>query len=170
MRDAREGGFKMAGESRIRISISHGELEIEGSPAFIEKYSESIDALLKMLKEGRVKAPAGSGGKSGGESKAGFDEDGAPSDFGERLHGLPNQATGSEQILVAGKFAQGTSADNSFSTADANKLLVDQGVKLSNASQAMRGNLSAKRVFKVNGSRWRISKQGEDHLKTLIRD
>ena len=32
----------------------------------------------------------------------------------------------------------------------------------------MRGNLMAKRVFKVAGNRWRISKQDDEQLKTLL--
>jgi hypothetical protein len=46
-------------------------------------------------------------------------------------------------------------------------MLIEQGIKLSNPSQSMADNLKAKRVFKV-GKNWKISKSGEDYLRTLL--
>jgi len=45
-------------------------------------------------------------------------------------------------------------------------LLIEQGVKLSNASQSLKNNVTAKRAFKV-GSRYKVAKSGVDYLKTL---
>ena len=90
-----------------------------------------------------------------------------PSDepFGEVLHTLSSKS-GTDQILLAGHYVAKSSADGTFSTVDAHKLLIEQGVKLSNASQSMKNNTSAKRAFKV-GNRFKVAKSGLDHLKTL---
>ncbi len=155
----------MAIEGRVRISLASGELEVEGSLDFVDRYETSIKAMLRRLEDhpSPVRAQKERGGAG---PRVGGDTD--KRDFGEILHGLPKHATGADQILVAGWFVQKSSADSSFTTGDANKLLIGQGVKLSNAAQAMRGNLTAKRVFKVAGNRWRISKQGDEQLKTLL--
>lgn len=154
----------MPTEGRIRISLANGDLEVEGSLEFVDRYEKSIKDMLRRLEELPVTV------KSRKESGAGsgLRRDGDVGDFGEILHGLPKSATGSDQMLVAGWFVQQSSNDSAFTTGEANKLLVGQGIKLSNPSQAMRGNLAAKRVFKVAGDRWRTSKTGEEHLKTLL--
>ena len=159
----------MPDTERIRISLSANELEVEGSPEFVAKYEPTIQLMLERLAETpvqpRVAGPANASPEAGTAAVA------APVDargFGELLHDLPKSATGTDQILVAGWHHQQTTADSSFTTADANQLLLGQGIKLSNAAQAMRGNLSGTRVFKVSGNRWRVSRQGEEHLKTLL--
>jgi hypothetical protein len=150
-------------EARIRISLQAGELEVEGSETFIAQYQDVLDALIDRVrtsKPGPAQTdPAGTTTSTGASAAKG--------DFPEALHGLPSGASGSDQILVAGYFASLGIPDSTFATGDANKLLLEQGIKLSNPSQSLRNNLTAKRVFKV-GNRFRISKTGEDHLKTLI--
>lgn len=69
--------------------------------------------------------------------------------------------------MLAGLYAQRQSADGTFTTGNANTLLVEQGVKLSNASQAMKGNADAKRAFRVAKRNWKVSKAGEEHLGSL---
>jgi hypothetical protein len=70
-------------------------------------------------------------------------------------------------MLVAGWYVQQASADKTFSTGDANQLLLGQGIKLSNPSQSLKNAIGAKRVFKV-GKGYKVSKTGEEHLKTLM--
>src|SRR5690606_25956716 len=50
-----------------------------------------------------------------------------------------------------------------------NAQLVEQGIKLTNASQCVKNLQTAKRIFKVSGG-FRISKDGEAHLKTLRKE
>ena len=153
-------------QAHIRISLTAGDLELEGSEEFVAQYGDAIQGLL-----GRLRQPAAPG-KPGGtgvattpviDPPAGEE----PREFGEVLHALPNSASGADQILIAGSYAQQSSTENSFSTGEANQLLLGQGVKLSNPSQSLKNCIAAKRVFKV-GSRYRISKTGEEHLKALI--
>jgi hypothetical protein len=81
---------------------------------------------------------------------------------------LAKNASQSDKILLAGSFAAQGTGDKTFSTSEASALLVEQGIKLSNPSQSLKNNLAAKRVFK-QGNRFRVSKIGEDHLKTFFR-
>ena len=160
-------------EGRVRISLADGELEVEGTTAFINQYDEHIEALLARLRDQELQGPsARRDGRSSVESNETGEGDGTAADaggrreFGELLHRLSGTKQ-VDQVLLAGWHAQNVNGDNAFSTREANTLLIDQGIKVTNAAQAMRQNLSAKRVFKVSGGRWRLSKPGEAHLRTL---
>jgi hypothetical protein len=71
-------------------------------------------------------------------------------------------------MLAAGYFAQATSSDDTFATAEANKRLLEQGIKLGNPSQCVRQSLVAKRVFLVARGRFRVSQHGRVHLRQLL--
>lgn len=158
-----------SGSAAIRVSLSTGELEIQGSEDFVSQYAESIQALLeRMHTQGPVLPPpqtqhAGSAASSTVQTASGPSGDDVP--FGEVLHSLTSK-TGTDQILLAGYYVSKGNSEGTFSTTEAHAKLIEQGVKLSNASQSMKNNLTAKRVFKV-GSRFKVAKQGLDHLKTL---
>lgn len=147
--------------NRIRVSLSAGELEVEGSDEFISKYGDSIDIVLQRLQEGKT-LPALDGNSSAGQTS----NPKKPGEFGEALQAFSSSANDTDRMLLAGSFAQASSSDNAFVTGEAAKLLIEQGIKPGNPSQCMTNNLKAKRVFKV-GSKYRVSKQGEDHLRTL---
>jgi hypothetical protein len=156
----------MTGQGKIRISLGMGELEVEGSSDFVAGYEENIRGMLARLESQSVKpASAASGGGAARAASAAASELG---EFGEVFHLLPKTASGSDQILVAGYFVASKSSDQTFSTNEANKLLIEQGIKLSNPSQSLRNALTAKRVFKV-GSRFRVSNTGEQYVLNLIR-
>ena len=152
--------------SRIRVNLATGELEIEGSETFVSQYADSIASVLDRLLEHGPSAPptaptpvvATAGG--GGSAPTSADEP-----FGEVLHSLSSKS-GTDQILLAGYFYAKSTSDGTFSTMEAHKLLIEQGVKLSNASQSMKNNLVSKRAFKV-GSRFKIAKTGIDYLNSL---
>jgi hypothetical protein len=71
-------------------------------------------------------------------------------------------------MLAAGFFVQQGAADDAFGTADANKKLTEQGVKLGNPSQCVKQSLLAKRVFMVQRGRYRVSQHGRAHLRQLL--
>ena len=149
---------------RVRVSLQTGELEVEGSESFVSSFREEFDDLIGRIgSTPAVAAPPAGAAASPSAAK----QEPLTESFPETLHGLPKGASGTDQILVAGKFASLQTADATFGTAEASALLIEQGIKLSNPSQSMKNNLVAKRVFKA-GARWRISKTGEDHLRTLI--
>lgn len=148
--------------TRLRINLAQGEFEVEGSEAFVNAYAERFEALLERLNgaaEGPPPPRAALQGVPVGPP--------APPSFGEVIQKLPRAASDVDRILVAGHFAQIRNPDKSFSTADANALLTEQGIKVGNPSQCVRQNLVAKRVFKHQG-RYRVSQAGVDHLRQLL--
>ena len=153
-------------EARVRISLQAGEFEVEGSEAFVRQYDSTIQSLLERLRNSP--APKRSEGGGAARNASGADASGSPDDFPEALHGMTSKS-GTDQILVAGYFASMNAADGTFATGEANKLLVEQGIKLPNPSQSVKNNLQAKRVFKV-GNRYKVSKTGSDYLRTQLRN
>ncbi len=151
--------------NRIRIAVGDRELELEGSAEFISQYDEVTAVLLHAIKEPgatRADAPRRQPKPSGG----GGDEVGG--EFGEELGRLPKSASQTDQMLLAGLFAQRSSEDNAFVTKEASGLLLEQSIKIGNPSQCMTNNMGAKRVFKVAGSKYRVSKSGEEYLSTML--
>ncbi|MEZ5932635.1 MAG: hypothetical protein R3F54_11870 [Alphaproteobacteria bacterium] len=162
--------------TRLRINLSQGEFEVEGSEAFVERYAQRIDALFAGLKDGRGAEPSpapalpaetasrsAGAGSSNGAARNGT----APEHLGEWLEHMPRSATDVDRMLLAGYYAQLRSGDNSFGTGEANALLTDQGIKVGNPSQCVKQNLVAKRVFK-HLRRYRVSQTGLDQLRQLI--
>ena len=71
-------------------------------------------------------------------------------------------------MLAAGFYVQANSTDDAFATADANRRLTEQGIKLGNPSQCVKQSLLAKRVFLVSKGRYRVSQPGRAHLRQLL--
>ncbi len=150
---------------RIRVSIGSHEVDLEGPEQFINEHKDLIVEVLDRLQ--------GKSASANERSATTVDEPARTGnrimelEFGEALFMLPNSASGTDKILLAGKFAQAISDNNTFDTREANQLLIDQGIKLANASQSLKNNLKAKRAFKFEG-RYRVSRDGESHIETLI--
>jgi hypothetical protein len=157
-------------EGRIRIALAAGELEVEGTTEFVAGYDDAIRGMLTRLRDRQVPS-AGQGNsatpETSGAGPVSTSESREERQFGEVVHALPKGASGTDQILLAGYFASRSNSESTFSTAEANRLLVEQGIKLANASQSLKNNMSAKRVFKV-GNRFRVSRTGEQHVQSLI--
>lgn len=162
-------------DASVRISLTMGEIEINGTEEFVAKYDDHLAELLERLKDVPVEEIVGkwakNGADSGGDGGGGGEEeddggDGDLPEFGELLAQLPKDASGTDQILLAGFYAERQGSEETFATADASKLLVGQGIKLSNPTQSLNNNQSAKRVFKI-GKKWKIGKPGLEHLKSL---
>ena len=148
---------------RLRINLSQREFEVEGSEEFVRSFAERIGALLDLFDVEPVSATVP-------ESEPPPATVASPEtlgSFGEFLLRLPSSATDVDKMLAAGYFVQVGSADDAFTTADANRRLTEQGIKLGNPSQCVKQNLVAKRVFKHLG-RYRVSQSGAEHLRQLL--
>ncbi len=158
--------------TRLKINLSLGEFEVEGSEAFVERYVERIDALFAKLANGKnenavLPATNTVSTLDVSPSNAVPRNGSAPSHIGEWLEHMPRSATDVDRMLLAGYFAQLRSGDQSFGTGEAAILLTDQGIKVGNPSQCVKQNLVAKRVFK-HQRRYRVSQTGLDHLRQLL--
>ena len=171
----------MTEHARIKLNLKLGEIEIEGSESFVSKHLEQLPGLLEGLnivsaieentsplatgaKEEQVIAQENEGQAT---DKNGSSEISVPDNFGELLNKFPKNIQQVDQILVAAYFAQHSSSDNSFKTYFANKLLKDQGIKLTNAGQSIINLKNKKFIFAVKKGVYRVSKQGMDHILTL---
>jgi hypothetical protein len=168
----------MAAEGRVRISLATGELEIEGTSEFVKQYDDAISDMLDRLASQPFSPPSGTGqndrtaGAGNGDETDRLDATQTVAvssglELGEALHALPKNSTGTDKILVGAWYAQKSNSENDFTTLSANKLLIEQGIKLTNAAQCIKQNVGAKRVFKIRGNRWRISQSGVEHLASL---
>ena len=166
----------MTERTRLRISVAGREFEVEGSEEFVREFVPRIESLLEYLgdlaaapPEPAQPTPSPTGGSNGSGNGISH-ESGAASggSFGEFMLRLPSSATDVDRMLAAGFFVQQGAADDAFGTADANKKLTEQGVKLGNPSQCVKQSLIAKRVFMVQRGRYRISQHGRAHLRQLM--
>ncbi|MFW5679047.1 MAG: hypothetical protein ACOC3D_02170 [Pseudomonadota bacterium] len=147
--------------AKLRVNLQAREFEVEGSEAFVATYGARIEQLLHRLIEG---ARPSTGAPVALVEDAVDVEDAG---FGALLHALPRNATDVDRMLLAGWFVQAGNAERSFTTADANRHLVDQGIKVGNASQSVKQNLLAKRAFQVQRGRYRVAQTGLQHLAQL---
>ncbi|MXY88579.1 MAG: hypothetical protein F4Y92_06960 [Dehalococcoidia bacterium] len=148
---------------RVRVNPATGEFEIEGSEEFVEKYWDVLQPLVTR-EPGPVHDVASQPPKAPVPEPSGRVT--VPESFGEYWSRF-GKLTDVDKALVAGHFVQEKSDDDLFSTRELNKLLRGQGVKVSNPSQAVSANLSAKKVFK-EGKGFRVSEEGEERVRELI--
>ncbi len=158
--------------ARVRFSLSAGEFEVEGDQDFVERYEGLFADVLKKMSEVPVSpvstsVPSNPGAAQVQTAGGGMESEGEVPAFGEALHRLPKGTSGTEQILIAGYYASRKSADKTFATGDANRLLIEQGIKLANPSQSLKNNMESKRVFK-SGANYRISRDGLDRVAQLL--
>jgi len=157
--------------TRLKINLSQGEFEVEGSEAFVERYVQRIDALFASLDNARTETeptlPLNDVSTVSPSRPTNGAAITAPEHLGEWLEHMPRSATDVDRLLLSGYFAQLRSADQCFGTGEANALLTDQGIKVGNPSQCVKQNLVAKRVFKHH-RRYRVSQTGLDQLRQLL--
>lgn len=157
----------MENRARIRINLQAKEVEIEGTEEFVKSHSEFIEGFLKTIAtQNRVSNSQGNLDKDSRHS--GNDSEPLTETFGEYFHQLPRETTDSAKILVAGHFAQKMNSENSFTTKDASKLLLEQGVKLSNSTAFIKSNLDQKYLIKLSKGVFRVSRDGSDFIKSLF--
>lgn len=158
----------MDAQARLRVNLAQREFEVAGSEAFVRDWLPRIEALLARLDAPQpthdepMAEPATAGS---GHAPLAAVELGS---FGEFLQRLPGSATETDRMLAAGFWMQQRSSDGSFATADANRRLLEQGIKVGNASQCVRQSLAAKRVFVVQRGRFRVSQHGRLYLRQLM--
>ena len=150
--------------AKLRVNLAEGEFEVEGSEEFVRGYAARIEALLERMGE-RAAASSPAPTPAADPPPAAAEGDEAP--FGEWLQALPRNATDVDRTLLAGLHLQKRAADRAFTTADANRLLLEHGVKLGNPSQSVKQNLVAKRAFAVQRGRYRVAQGGLGHLEQL---
>jgi hypothetical protein len=149
---------------RVRANKSTGELEIEGPTQTVTEWWE------KLWPEVRQQPGAASGLK-GGEARmpllAAASNRQMPDLFGEFYTEFRSDITDVDKVLVAAAFAQSRDQERVFTTKAANQALLDQNIKVANASENVRRLIQTKRVFVVSDGKYRVSAGGLEHLNSL---
>lgn len=108
-----------------------------------------------------------SGGGSQTLLPSGATNDQVPELFGEFFSEFRSDVTDVDKILIAGTFVQFRDPERTFTTKAANQALIDQNIKVANASQCVRRLIDSKRVFVIPGGRYRVSAGGLESLRSL---
>jgi hypothetical protein len=160
-------------QMKIRISLITREVEFEGDLQLIkENFGEYIEEYLKALKKdppknSQSKQTASSHEYASKSPGSNFDSSTIPDNFGEFYSRYPKSLSNVDKILLASYYIQNATDGKSFTVKDAEDILVEQGVSLSNAGVFNKSNISTKRVFKLSGKNFRISDIGVEYIKTL---
>jgi hypothetical protein len=162
-----KGPPPMPTDVKLRISLATGEFELQGPEAFVAQYDEFTRPLLERLASSNPQAFTSAANSA--DVVQSTTANGAEQwpEFGEAIHRLPRGASGTDQILLAGFYASLMHSERTFATAEASKLLVEQGIKVSNPSQSLKNNMDGKKVFRV-GNRFKISREGQDRVNALL--
>ena len=163
----------MSDRARIRINLAQRELEIEGSEDFVRSFGDRLEALLGDFEEMPVDTPMPMAPSSApavvAPSQPSREVQTADlGGIGEFLTHLPSTASDVDKVLAAGLWVQQQAGDDAFGTGDANRRLLEQGIKVGNASQCVKQTVLAKRVFVVQRGRFRVSQIGRAHLRQLM--
>ena len=90
-------------DARLRVCLTRGEFEVEGTEAFVAKYADLVKELTLKLKNAPIthvavnlathdRQPSHASGAKATELPA----------FGEVLHALPTNVSGTDQMLLPG--------------------------------------------------------------------
>ena len=149
---------------KIRANRSTGELEVEGP---LQAVAEWWDKLWPELTDG-VRSSAGPAlSRQRQALLLASGNEPLPDVFGEFYSEFRSDVTDVDKVLIAGAFVQNKEPDRTFSTKAANQFLLDQNIKVANASENVRRLTQTKRAFVVSDGKFRVSASGMAHLKSL---
>ena len=149
---------------RLRVSPKTGEFEIEGSEEFVEKYWGELRPLIDR-RPAADSEEADAGVRAERPSERG-DTKSLPENFGEFRNSF-RKLSQLEEMLVAGYFVQSSNEDAVFTNREANQLLIEQGVKITNPSQCTTDNKNKGLAFKVKARTFRVSEKGKQRISEL---
>lgn len=156
----------MADKAKIRINLTTREIELEGEETFIEKYTDIINDYLEVIKHPLShNITVASEDEIQISNVPNVSPSSMPDSFGEYYSRFPKSMKDVDKILVAGYFIQ-QKTGNTFSSSEASSLLIEQGVKLSNAAAFLKANLESRKIFKHDG-KFRLSELGVEYLRKL---
>lgn len=171
----------MSDTAKFKLNLKSGEVEIEGSEAFVERQIEQLESLVEAL---GLRANISTDEQAGSEaapSNSDFPpttdspnkEDPPPASFGEWLHSFRTDINDLDKALITARYVQSQSAQNDFKTSEVNKSLKEHGIKLSNPSSSLNRLGEKKLMFqtrKVGSLKFmRVSTDGQKHLESLKR-
>ena len=177
--------------ARVKIELPGGTFELEGSEDFLNAYADTIEGLTELLKQ---PAPGADGAErkesdqSPGKQFTIFEPEAAASDhtpspnapppppplaspdsFGELYYKVPKSTSKTDIVLLASYFVQSHNGEGTFTTREVNKLLRDHGIDLTNPAHFNKLNQDYKKVFKMRQGQYKVSEEGVEHLRGILR-
>jgi hypothetical protein len=149
-------------ESRVRVRANRttGELEIEGPAQAVEEWWHKLWPELAQVSRPAAELPS--------QNQALLPSTGnLPEVFGEFYTEFRSDITDVDKVLVAAAFVQGKDQERVFTTKAANLVLLDQNIKVTNASENVRRLIQTKRAFVISEGKYRVSTGGFEHLSSL---
>lgn len=171
----------MESKARIRIAVNGGEFEIEGTEDFVNSYADTIKSFTKILREAPANAQTEPDANTAGRQFSIFEtQEPKPSSsapngkltaasFGELYYKAPKNISKTDIVLLASYYIQSKNDEGTFTTQEVNKLLREHGIDLTNTSHFNKLNQDYKKVFKMRQGRYKVSEEGVEHLKTILR-
>jgi hypothetical protein len=157
----------------VRLNFTQREIAVEGSPAkvaeWFDRFQPFVDAFAMAPQASSLRPADPLNGEAAPSVGGGSASATAEIPFGEYLHRFRDEITDVDRVLIAGHYIQLNSSERAFETGQANQLLKDQGIKVGNASECVRRNLMAKRIFALTKGNFRLSTDGFNYLKELQR-
>jgi hypothetical protein len=152
---------------RIRINLSTREFEIDADSDFvIQKFGDKIFEYLDIVKSSNSKTAAKSANEYDSTPIANSD---VPNSFGEYYNKFPKGLNNVDKLLISCYFIQSSTEAKAFTVKEASDLLIDQGVKLTNANAFNTSNFNTKRIFKLTGRSFKVSDIGKDYINNLLK-
>lgn len=169
----------MSATAKFKLNIKTGEVEIEGSEAFVERQIQQLETLIETVglrtqqrKEGSEGVPVDTN-ESPTSQQLTIKEELPPASFGEWMHSFRADINDLDKALITARYVQSQSPENDFKTSEVNNSLKDQGIKLSNPSSCLKRLGEKKLMFqtrKVGSLKFmRVSVDGQKHLESLKR-
>ncbi|MES1182088.1 MAG: hypothetical protein ABUL44_04765 [Flavobacterium sp.] len=158
---------------RVRINLNSREFETEGDQEIIFKnFGELLKEYLEIIKKESKEKPKSQDGENKRIMKEAVVEvknrdESIPDNFGEYYNRFSKNLSNVDKLLLAGYYVQSTNDSKSFTISEAAQLLLEQGVKLSNANAFNKSNNDTKRIFKLAGKNFRVSDIGIEYIKTI---
>lgn len=165
--------------AKFKLNLKTGEIEVEGSESFVERQIQTLENLVGFME---IRAQKNNdknflantvGEESSEQSDSSTIANSLPNTFGEWMHTFKSDVNDLDKALITARFVQSQSATNDFKTSELNQALKDHGIKLSNASGALKRLVEKKLMFqtrKIGVLKFmRVSADGQKHLDNLKR-
>lgn len=170
--------------AKVKINLQEGIIELEGSEEFVDRQVDKLEAIIELFNQ------------SSPDSDFNLDENITPEDeseesaesassntgsqgltvsdsFGEWMHKFRDDINDQQKALVASFYVQAKSSTNDFKTIEVSNCLKDHGIKIANPSTNIKRLSTKKLTFQTRKVGkliyMRVSKDGEAHLKTILR-
>ena len=161
---------------RLRVNFTTREIDLAGPEesvrliweAMAELRSQFAEPLPKFADEAASDQEPGSLAELQQTAMVSLSDQVSPQEFGEYFYGFRSDISDVDRVLIAAAYVQQHSEDQSFRTGEAKQHLLNQGVKVANASEGVRRNLATKKAFALaDTGKYRVSRIGAEHLASL---